>query len=57
MTENTTQNNSRAKPPELMIIDSKDQYMGRSYTTGNKISARKMFVFNADGTIAGLADV
>ena len=26
----------------------------RSYTTGGKLGARQMFVFNEDGTIAGL---
>ena len=28
--------------------------MRRAYTTGGKLGARKMFVFNEDGTIAGL---
>ena len=28
----------------------------RAYTTGGKIGARKMFVFNEDGTIAGLKE-
>ena len=26
----------------------------RAYTTGTKLGARKMFIFNEDGTIAGL---
>ena len=26
----------------------------RAYTTGGKLGARKMFIFNEDGTIAGL---
>ena len=26
----------------------------RAYTTGGKLGARQMFVFNEDGTIAGL---
>ena len=29
----------------------------RAYTTGGKLGARKMFVFNEDGTIAGLKEV
>ena len=29
----------------------------RSYTTGNKLAARQMFVFNKDGTIARLKEV
>ena len=29
----------------------------RSYTTGGKLGARQMFVFNEDGTIAGLKEV
>ena len=28
----------------------------RAYTTGGKIGARKMFIYNEDGTIAGLKD-
>ena len=28
--------------------------MRRAYTTGGKLGARKMFIFNEDGTIAGL---
>ena len=30
--------------------------VNRAYTMGNKINARKMFVFNEDGTIKGLAN-
>ena len=29
----------------------------RAYTTGGKLGARQMFVFNEDGTIAGLQKV
>lgn len=29
----------------------------RAYTTGGKLGARQMFVFNEDGTIAGLKEV
>ena len=29
----------------------------RAYTTGGKLGARQMFVFNEDGTIAGLKNV
>ena len=29
----------------------------RAYTTGGKLGARQMFVFNEDGTIAGLKTV
>lgn len=29
----------------------------RTYTTGAKLGARQMFVFNDDGTIAGLKKV
>lgn len=29
----------------------------RAYTTGGKLGARQMFVFNEDGTIAGLKKV
>ena len=31
--------------------------MRRAYTTGGKLGARQMFVFNEDGTIAGLQKV
>ena len=31
--------------------------MRRAYTTGGKLGARKMFIFNEDGTIAGLKNV
>ena len=31
--------------------------MRRAYTTGNKLSTRQMFIFNEDGTIAGLKKV
>lgn len=44
--------------------DSKDQAdkeallnMRRAYTTGGKLGARQMFIFNEDGTIAGLKQV
>ena len=29
----------------------------RAYTTGGKLGARQMFIFNEDGTIAGLKNV
>ena len=29
----------------------------RAYTTGGRLGARKMFLFNEDGTIAGLKNV
>ena len=31
--------------------------MRRAYTTGGKLGARQMFIFNEDGTIAGLKQV
>ena len=29
----------------------------RAYTTGGRLGARQMFIFNEDGTIAGLKNV
>ncbi len=41
--------NPKDKAPELSLR--------RAYTTGGKLGARQMFVFNEDGTIAGLKTV
>ena len=43
---------TKTTPADMTALNLK-----RTYTTGAKLGARQMFVFNEDGTIAGLKKV
>ena len=46
------QKRTKTTPADMTALNLK-----RTYTTGAKLGARQMFVFNEDGTIAGLKKV
>ena len=49
---------SLSKSPQVAASRSGGMNMGmRSYTMGNQVKSRQMFIFNADGTIKGVREI
>ena len=51
-----TNKNVKKKPEETKKTAGPVDLTKRSYTMGSQLPARQMFVYNDDGTIAGLVD-